>query len=84
MIRLWIVEDNERYRTTIERLLRGVPELELSLSVGSCEEAFVASAKQPPPDLVLMDIGLPGMNGVEGTRVSPAALCRGGARFYAR
>ena len=52
MTRLWIVEDNERYRATLESVLRDAPELELTCSVGSCEQAFTAASDEPPPDLV--------------------------------
>jgi CheY-like chemotaxis protein len=38
---------------------------------GSAEEAF-AMIRQRPPDLILMDISLPGMSGLEATRILKA------------
>jgi two-component system cell cycle response regulator DivK len=40
-------------------------------SVGTAEEAIVA-ARELPPDLILMDVGLPGMNGLEAIRILKA------------
>jgi DNA-binding NarL/FixJ family response regulator len=39
-----------------------------SIAVETCEEALEAIEEGMAPDIVLMDIGLPGMNGIDGTR----------------
>ncbi|RKZ96535.1 MAG: hypothetical protein DRQ43_04195 [Gammaproteobacteria bacterium] len=65
---IWIVEDDAGYR----RNLRMSLELEDGIAVGrvfpSCVEFFEALGEETPPDVVLMDLGLPGMNGIEAIR----------------
>jgi DNA-binding NarL/FixJ family response regulator len=64
-IRVAIVEDNRPLREDLVRLLASDAEFICVAACGSVEEAL---ARIPPaqPDVVLMDIGLPGMSGVEG------------------
>lgn len=62
---IWIVEDDAGYR----RNLRMSLELEEGVSVGrvfpSCNELFDALNEQEAPDIILMDLGLPGISGIE-------------------
>jgi DNA-binding NarL/FixJ family response regulator len=60
-----MVEDNRYFRTGWEAVLKGDPGLSLVGSYSSCEEAF-ASPSFGESDICLMDIGLPGMSGIEG------------------
>ena len=66
-IRIVIVEDNVKLRETMERLIQRQLELEHIASFGTAEEAL---EKTPAlqPDVILMDINLPGINGVECVR----------------
>lgn len=66
-IRVAIVEDDLRWRTNLERLLRDTEGLECVGSFRSGEEA-VENLPQKNPNVVLMDINLPGISGVECTR----------------
>ena len=63
-IRVSIVEDNHGTRESLAELLGRVPQLEC---VGSHANGEQALAKIPAeqPDVVLMDINLPGMSGIE-------------------
>ncbi len=66
-IRLLLVDDHEIVRAGLRTLLGRHPEVEVVGEAGSGEEA-VALATQLRPDVVLMDITMPGMDGVEATR----------------
>src|SRR5512137_2339455 len=57
-----IVDDEERFRTTLRKLLT-VREIE-AFDVGSAPEAF-AELKENPYDVVLLDVKMPEMNGIE-------------------
>ena len=66
MARILLVEDNEMNRDMLSRRLvrRGH---EITMAVDG--EAGIASAIETKPDLILMDISLPGMDGWEATTV---------------
>ena len=68
MTSVWLVEDNERFRENIRDLINETPWLNCDLSVSSCEEALAELETAAAPDVVLMDIGLPGLDGIEGMR----------------
>src|SRR5688500_3583953 len=62
-----IVEDNERLRSTLARVLNRAEGFEC-ISTHASGEAAWQELPQKKPNVVLMDINLPGMNGVECTR----------------
>lgn len=66
-IKVALVEDDEGIRTSLAALIRRAPSLKLA---GDYPDAETALREIPrhPPDVVLMDINLPGMNGVECVR----------------
>jgi len=68
VVNIWIIEDNEFYRSTISELINKSPGLRCALSLPACEEALVALEAEDPPDVILIDLGLPGMSGIEGIR----------------
>lgn len=65
---VWLVEDNAAYRRDLAELLGQSPGLDCPLAVASCEKALQALEAGEVPDIVLMDIGLAGMDGIEGAR----------------
>jgi DNA-binding NarL/FixJ family response regulator len=65
---IWLVEDNERFRASIQDLINETEELRCALAVRSCEEALEHLDTETAPDVMLMDIGLPGLDGIEGIR----------------
>jgi len=67
MIKVTIVDDHELVRTGIIRLLADVPGIEVVAEASSGEEA-VQLVRQHRPDVVLMDVNMPGIGGFEATR----------------
>jgi DNA-binding NarL/FixJ family response regulator len=67
LIKVAIVEDDLRWRTSLQRLVRETEELECVGCYGTAEEA-VRDLPERRPQVVLMDINLPGISGVECTR----------------
>ena len=62
-----IVEDNEQLRKTLARVIGRADGFECLSHYGTAEAALEALPKEAP-EVVLMDINLPGMNGVECVR----------------
>jgi DNA-binding NarL/FixJ family response regulator len=62
-----IVEDNEQLRKTLARVISRSEGFECVSHYGTAEEALAALPKEKP-EVVLMDINLPGINGVECVR----------------
>jgi len=62
-----IVEDNEQLRSTLTRMINRAEGFQHLGDYGTAEAALEAIPKHPP-NVVLMDINLPGMNGVECVR----------------
>jgi DNA-binding NarL/FixJ family response regulator len=66
-IRVSIVEDDDWIRNNLAEVLDEAPDLQC-LSRFNCAETALATLPQEQPEVVLMDIGLPGMNGIECVR----------------
>jgi len=65
MPKILIVEDNEMNRDLLKRRL-SKKGYDIALAVDGLEGVSAASAERP--DLILMDVGLPGIDGHEATR----------------
>jgi len=65
--RVLIYEDNADLRASLSQLLSGSPGLELAGALGNCTQAEADMARLTP-DVVLMDIDMPGCTGIEGLR----------------
>ncbi|UTW45884.1 response regulator [bacterium SCSIO 12696] len=66
MIRVVLVDDHDLVRLGIRRLLSEVPEIEV-IAEGTCGEEAINLVRDHQPDVVFMDIRMPGMGGVEAT-----------------
>jgi DNA-binding NarL/FixJ family response regulator len=67
MIRILVVDDHPIFREAVADLLATVPDMKVVGIAGTADQAATAAAANPP-DVVLMDIHLPGANGVQATR----------------
>ncbi|MCC6075118.1 UvrY/SirA/GacA family response regulator transcription factor [Pseudomonas sp. GCM10022188] len=67
MINVLVVDDHDLVRTGIRRMLADVPGLSVVGEAGSGEEALLR-VRELKPDLVLMDVKMPGIGGLEATR----------------
>ncbi len=66
MIKVGIVEDNEKIRNLIQRYLDMQDDISCKAAMDSVEEMLDYLENHEHPDVMLMDIQLPGMSGIEG------------------
>ena len=67
-IRVFLADDHLILREGIRALLEKVPDIEM-VGEAADGEAAISSIEQLMPDVVLMDITMPGINGLEATRL---------------
>ena len=73
-VKLALIEDNPRYRSTLSDFFRLAPGFDLTAVYGSAEalladvQPLVQAGEPLPWKMAMMDIELPGMNGIEATR----------------
>jgi DNA-binding NarL/FixJ family response regulator len=65
-IRLLIADDHPVFRFGLKSLIEGEPEFEIIGEASSGEEA-ISLARSLEPDVILMDITMPGINGIQAT-----------------
>ncbi len=66
IVRVWLIEDNERLRATMARAINQIPGLRCDADYCAVEPALLQLASGAPPHVVLLDIGLPGIDGITG------------------
>jgi DNA-binding NarL/FixJ family response regulator len=73
LIRVLVVDDDDRFRWQLGQFLATMPDIRVIGEAATGQEALL-SATELQPDLILMDVGLPGMSGVSVTRCLCEAL----------
>ena len=72
LISVLVVDDHTLFRDGLSAILTTVPDIEVVGEAGTGREA-VAQVKALAPDVVLMDINMPDLNGIEATQQILAA-----------
>ncbi len=67
-LKVAIIEDQAQIREGLRILIDGTPGYKCIAACGAVEEALLQFARQAP-DVALVDIGLPCVSGIEGTRM---------------
>jgi len=67
-IKVMLVEDDHGFRRGLKLLLEGAPGFSLNSETGSVEQALSVALPRGNPDVILLDINLPGMKGTEGVK----------------
>ncbi len=67
-IRVLIADDHAMFREGLQLLLKAVPDIEVVGDVSDGKE-IIAAAEALKPHVVLMDINMPGMNGLKATEL---------------
>jgi DNA-binding NarL/FixJ family response regulator len=66
--RVMIVEDDQEIRNSFSLIVNSSQKFMVVGAYGDCEEA-ISNLNRDKPEIVLMDIELPGMNGIKGTQI---------------
>src|SRR5262245_37668819 len=69
MINLAIIEDDEEIRNGIQKYLSRQTGFVCRLADESVEDFIAQDHQENWPDVILMDIGLPGMSGIDGIKL---------------
>ncbi|MBF0197313.1 MAG: response regulator transcription factor [Planctomycetes bacterium] len=68
-VEIWLVEDNELLRQHLHTNMESDERVRKVLSFPCMEHALKALEKEDPPQVLLSDLGLPGMDGAEGIKL---------------
>ena len=63
---VWLIEDHAEFRHMVAWQINQISDLHCARAFSTCEDALKALQREPAPKVILCDVGLPGMNGIEG------------------
>lgn len=66
---VWLIEDNHTFRKTVARVLNRIPGMECPQSFPNAEDAIDALSGGAVPDVILLDVELPGQSGIDAISV---------------
>ncbi|HET7178304.1 MAG TPA: response regulator transcription factor, partial [Chryseosolibacter sp.] len=66
--RVLIVEDDQEIRNSFSLIVNSSQKFMVINAYSNCEDAL-ENVNRDKPEIILMDIELPGMNGIQGTRL---------------
>ena len=65
-IEVWMIEDSNAFRNTLSQLLNHTDDIRCTRSFPACEDALALLNTGATADVILLDVELPGMNGIDG------------------
>lgn len=68
IITVWLVEDNEVYRLGLSRAIESADGMRCPEAFADAESALAAVESDTNPDVILLDVGLPGMDGLSALK----------------
>lgn len=67
-VTVWLIEDNHAFRKTVARVLSAEKGIICSQAFANAEDALDALRAGGVPDVILVDVELPGLNGIEAVK----------------
>ncbi|WPJ95699.1 response regulator transcription factor [Coraliomargarita algicola] len=64
-INVCIIEDHSDFRNTLRAAINAAPSLQCNAAFSNAEDAFEYLNESGAPDIIVLDLGLPGMDGIE-------------------
>ncbi len=65
---VWVIEDHPRFQKQLIEAFGNHPDIDCAFATPYCEDAIEKVSRGERPDVILMDINLKGMSGIEGTQ----------------
>jgi DNA-binding NarL/FixJ family response regulator len=66
--RIWLVDDSKSLRAMLANLLQAENGIDCSRQFQTAEDALAALSRETPPDVILLDVRMPGMGGLKAVR----------------